>query len=84
MSVAFASVRPIRLLEIVTSAKACDCNGLYLECVYHMEEDELFIEAVRGFQCLWKVRSKGYKDLRAKENAWKAISEEVSCLSNPH
>ena len=35
-----------------------------------MGDDEMLIEAVRQYQCLWKVRSKGYKDLRGKENAW--------------
>ena len=42
-----------------------------------MAEDEALIEAVRGFECLWKVRAKAYKDLRAKENAWTRVAEEV-------
>ena len=42
-----------------------------------MEDDEALIEAVRGFECLWKVKSKGYKDLRAKENARKVVAEKV-------
>ena len=42
-----------------------------------MEDDEVLIEAVRGFECLWKVKSKGYKDLRAKENTWKVVAEKV-------
>ena len=45
-----------------------------------MEEDELFTEAVRRCDGLWKVRSRAYKDLRAKENAWKAVAGEVSLL----
>ena len=43
-----------------------------------MEGEEQLVEAVRGFPCLWMVKSKAYKDLIAKENAWKAISKEVS------
>lgn len=42
-----------------------------------MGDDEALIEAVRGFDCLWKVKSKAYKDLRAKENAWKVVAEKV-------
>lgn len=42
-----------------------------------MGDDETLIEGVRGFDCLWKVTPKAYKDLRAKENAWKAVSEKV-------
>ena len=38
-------------------------------------EDEQLIEAVREFPCLWQVSSRAYKDLRAKENAWKEISQ---------
>lgn len=45
-----------------------------------MEDDETLIEAVREFECLWKVRSKAYKDLRAKENAWKSVAEKVKSL----
>lgn len=43
-----------------------------------MEGDEQLIEAVRGFSCLWMVKSKAYKDQTAKENAWKAISKQVN------
>ena len=38
-------------------------------------EDELLIEAVRGYQCLWQVNCRSYKDNRAKENAWKEVSK---------
>ena len=40
---------------------------------------EKIVEAVRGFQCLWKVSSRSYMDARAKENAWKDIASQVSC-----
>ena len=45
-----------------------------------MGDDETLIEAVRGFDCLWRVKSKAYKDLRAKENAWKVVAEKVIVL----
>ena len=35
------------------------------------------IEAVRKFECLWNVSSKSFKDNIAKENAWKAVAQEV-------
>ena len=47
-----------------------------------MGDDESLVEAVRKFECLWKVRSRAYKDLGAKENAWKAIAAEVSYQTN--
>ena len=43
-----------------------------------MADDEVLMEAVRRFECLWKARSRAYKDLRAKENAWKLVTDEVS------
>ena len=41
-------------------------------------DDEKLIEAVRDFECLWMVGCKAYKDIRAKENAWKEVSVKVS------
>ena len=41
-------------------------------------DDEKLIEAVRDFECLWMVGCKAYKDIRAKENAWKEVSAKVS------
>ena len=41
-------------------------------------DDEKFVEALRSFLCLWLVSSKSYKDLRAKENAWKEVASKVS------
>ena len=38
-----------------------------------MEEEKL-VEAVRTFDCLWKVSAKVYRDARAKENTWKAVT----------
>ena len=38
---------------------------------------ETLIEAVRKFGCLWNVSSKSFKDNKAKENAWKAVAQEV-------
>ena len=39
--------------------------------------EERLIEAVRRKDCLWNISSMSYKDLRAKENAWKEVSVEV-------
>ena len=36
------------------------------------------VEAVRGFECLWQVGSKSYKDTISKENAWKEVAAKVS------
>ena len=44
-----------------------------------MDEEKL-IEAVRSFPCILDVSSKSYKDLRARENAWKLVAEEVKCF----
>ena len=41
-------------------------------------DDENLVEAVRFFPYLWLVSSKSYKDLRAKENAWKEVASKVS------
>ena len=44
-----------------------------------MNEDfpEKLIVAVRKFVCLWDVTSKSFTDIKAKENAWKKVAEEV-------
>ena len=39
--------------------------------------DEKLIEAVREYPCLWQVTSKSYKDVKAKENSWKAVAAQV-------
>ena len=41
-----------------------------------MDEEKL-IEGVQSFPCLWNVSSKGYRDQKAKENAWNTIAIEV-------
>ena len=43
--------------------------------------EEKLIEAVHGFPCLWQISSHAYKDLRAKENAWKEVALKVSVLA---
>ena len=42
-----------------------------------MDEEKL-IEAVHSFPSLWKVTSKSYKDVKAKENAWKEVAIRVN------
>ncbi|KAL5509869.1 hypothetical protein EMCRGX_G005308 [Ephydatia muelleri] len=39
--------------------------------------DERIIEAVRAFPCLWQVSSRSYKDLKAKENAWREVASKL-------
>ena len=41
-----------------------------------MNEEKL-IEAVRVYPCLWDVSQRCFKDIIAKENAWKKVAEEV-------
>ena len=49
-----------------------------------MDEEKL-VEAVPTFDCLRKVSAKGYRDARAKENAWKAVArtDRTHTLLNP-
>ena len=44
-------------------------------------DDERLVEEVRMFPCLWDVSVKAYRDTKAKENAWKTVSNEVSALN---
>ncbi|XP_019850435.1 PREDICTED: transcription factor Adf-1-like [Amphimedon queenslandica] len=39
--------------------------------------DEKLIEAVRDFPCLWQLSTRAYKDIRAKEKAWKIVADKV-------
>ena len=48
-------------------------DGIY---IISMDEEQL-IEAVRCYPCLWQVSSKSYRDLIAKENAWKEVALQV-------
>ena len=43
-------------------------------------DEEALIEAVRGFSLIVAGTTKKYKDLRAKENAWKEVAKEVRVL----
>lgn len=42
--------------------------------------DEALIEAVRSYSCFWQTGSKEYKDIKAKENAWKEVATKVSLI----
>lgn len=39
------------------------------------------IEAVQSFPCLWQGSSPSYKDLAARQNAWKEVANQVGGLS---
>ena len=41
-----------------------------------MEEEKL-IETVRSFPCLWQVTHRSYRDIKARESAWKLVAQEV-------
>ena len=45
--------------------------------VDRLRADEKLIEVVKRFPCLWETHSKSFRDLVAKENAWKEVSSEV-------
>ena len=53
-------------------------NPLAFKEVITMAQTEDFVEAVRQFTCLWDVSCKSFKDVNAKENAWKAIAQKVT------
>ena len=36
-----------------------------------VDEVETLIDIVQEYYCIWRLKSKSYKDQRAKENAWK-------------
>ena len=42
-----------------------------------MDAEEKLIEAVRSFPCLWQTTLKGYRDIKARENAWKEVALQV-------
>ena len=45
-----------------------------------MDEEKL-VEAVRSFPCLWQTTFKGYRDIKARENAWKEVAAQVKFLN---
>ena len=47
-------------------------------------DNEKLVEAVRSFPSLWQVSAKSYKDLRAKENAWKEVASMVSAYDSQY
>ena len=48
--------------------------------VDRLRADEKLIEVVKRYPCLWETHSKSFRDLVAKENAWKVVSSEVRHL----
>ena len=49
--------------------------------VDRIRADEKLIEMVKRFPCLWEIHSKSFRDLSAKETAWKVVSQEVCSVS---
>ena len=62
------NVRPIRSREYTCAIPGKLCSIM---------DDEVFVEAVRGFRSLWQPSSKSYKNVIAKENAWKLVATQV-------
>ena len=44
-------------------------------------DKERLVEEVRKFPCLWNVSVKAYRYIKAKENGWKTVSNEVNILN---
>ena len=42
-----------------------------------VEQDELLIDAVRRYPCIYDVRNGEFKVALVKENAWKAIADTL-------
>ena len=66
----------MRRTNQIRAFHTCCARELALEM-----DEEALVEAVRSFPCLWQSSSKKYKDLRAKENAWKEVAKEVRELN---
>ena len=42
-----------------------------------IDEDELLINEVRSFRCLWDTKCRAYKDTPKKTQAWKSITTKL-------
>ena len=42
-----------------------------------MDFEEKLVEAVHSFPCLWQTTSKCYRDIRARDNTWKEVVQQV-------
>ena len=51
----------------------------YLNCITKNDNilEETLIEMVRQFECIWNTKSKANKNINAKQNAWKVISDNM-------
>ena len=45
------------------------------------DDNEMLIEVVRSFPCLWNMSLREYKDGRIKENAWCKVAEKLGGTS---
>ena len=51
-------------------------------CDQDMQDDnEMLIEVVRSFPCLWNMSLREYKDERIKENMWCTVAEKLGGIS---
>ena len=63
----------IDLITILMFQKMCSPNQISITTC--LMPHEKLIEAVCCFPCLWQVSNKSYKDARAREKAWKEVTE---------
>lgn len=57
-----------------TTATMEDDYSEELNSVEEKDNDELLINEVRSFRCLWDTKCRGYKDTPKKTQAWKQIA----------
>ena len=82
------SHRPASTLQRRTNQNRLFFTWLHVRCnfpctpvqTYVAMDEEKLIEAVCSFPSLWKVTMKSYKDVKAKENAWKEVAIRVVCV----
>ena len=44
-------------------------------------DSEKLAEAFHEHRCLWELSKAVYKDMRKKENAWKAVASKVNSIT---
>ena len=52
---------------------------MVIPCEYFLRamEDEKLIEAVKTYPCLWNTTAASYRDVKAKDMAWKQVATQV-------
>ena len=63
--------------RIDTIAKEKRAAAMERLSVDRLRADEKLIEGVKRYPCLWEIHNKSFRDLGAKESAWKIVAQEV-------